>query len=75
MNENIPDNILMVFQSNLENISKWDKNKLYNVGCAKHSDISTFSFHPIKTITTGEGGAITTNDTNLFQKIKLLDRM
>ena len=31
------------------------KNKLYNVGCAKHSDISTFSFHPIKTITTGEG--------------------
>lgn len=47
------------------------KKKLYNVGCAKHADISTFSFHPIKTITTGEGGAITTNNKNLFHKINL----
>ena len=28
----------------------------------KHVDLSTFSFHPIKSITTCEGGAITTNN-------------
>ena len=28
----------------------------YKIGSCKHSDISTFSFHPLKTITTGEGG-------------------
>ncbi len=46
--------------------------KRYKVGSCKHSDISTFSFHPVKTITTGEGGAITTNSKKLYEKIKLL---
>jgi dTDP-4-amino-4,6-dideoxygalactose transaminase len=46
--------------------------KYYNVGCAKHSDISTFSFHPLKTITTGEGGLITTNNIDIYNKIKIL---
>ncbi len=45
------------------------KNK--KVGCCKYSDISTFSFHPAKIITTGEGGALTTNSQNLFDKINL----
>lgn len=36
------------------------KNK--SVGAAEHEDMSTFSFHPVKTIAMGEGGAITTND-------------
>jgi dTDP-4-amino-4,6-dideoxygalactose transaminase len=31
-----------------------------------------FSFHPVKAITTGEGGAITTNDPQLCQRLKLL---
>ena len=48
------------------------KNKNYKIGCAKHSDISTFSFHPLKTITTGEGGLITTNKKKIFHKIKNL---
>jgi len=48
------------------------KNKYFNVGCSKHSDISTFSFHPLKTITTGEGGLVTTNKKNIYQKIKKL---
>lgn len=48
------------------------KKKKYKIGCCKHSDISTFSFHPVKTITTGEGGAITTNSKKLYQRIKLL---
>jgi dTDP-4-amino-4,6-dideoxygalactose transaminase len=46
--------------------------KKYFVGSCKHSDICTFSFHPLKTITTGEGGAITTNSKKLMNNIKLL---
>ena len=30
--------------------------KFLPIGCCKHSDISTFSLHPVKTITTAEGG-------------------
>jgi dTDP-4-amino-4,6-dideoxygalactose transaminase len=37
-----------------------------------HSDISIFSFHPVKHITTAEGGAIVTNDKKLYDKIKSL---
>lgn len=43
--------------------------KKYKVGCCSHSDISTFSFHPLKTITTGEGGLITTNSKNIHNKV------
>ncbi len=42
------------------------------VGSCAHSDMTVFSFHPVKTITTGEGGAITTNDKNLYEKLKSL---
>tara|TARA_B100000575_G_C23107562_1_gene639408 strand:+ start:221 stop:1375 length:1155 start_codon:yes stop_codon:yes gene_type:complete len=47
-------------------------NKNYNIGSCSHSDISTFSFHPLKTITTGEGGAVTTNKLKIAKKIKLI---
>lgn len=33
------------------------------------ADMTCFSFHPVKTITAGEGGAITTNDDALYQKL------
>ena len=46
--------------------------KLINVGKCQHSDISVFSFHPIKSITTGEGGLISTNNNNIYQKLYLL---
>ena len=36
------------------------------------SDLSIFSFHPVKHIATGEGGAIVTNDEKLYKKIKML---
>ena len=36
------------------------------------ADVTTFSFHPVKTITGGEGGAITTNDEELYKKLRLL---
>lgn len=42
------------------------------VGNCRYSDMTIFSFHPVKTITTGEGGAITTNDKNLYEKLVLL---
>ena len=42
------------------------------IGNCKYSSLTIFSFHPVKIITTGEGGAITTNDDNLARKIRLL---
>ena len=35
------------------------------------ADMTCFSFHPVKTITSGEGGAITTNDPELYRKLRL----
>lgn len=39
------------------------------VGSCKFSDLTVFSFHPVKNITTGEGGVITTNSENLYKKL------
>jgi dTDP-4-amino-4,6-dideoxygalactose transaminase len=47
------------------------KKRYVNIGSCKHSDISTFSLHPVKTITTGEGGIVTTNNKFFYNKIKL----
>jgi len=41
------------------------------VGSCKRSDMTIFSFHPVKTITCGEGGAVTTNDDELYQRLLL----
>lgn len=48
------------------------KNKTFKVGSCAHADISTFSLHPLKSITTGEGGIVTTNLKKLDKKIKEL---
>ena len=45
--------------------------KNYKIGSCNHADISTFSFHPLKTITTCEGGALTTNNKIFYEKSKL----
>ncbi len=42
------------------------------IGSNKYSDFTTFSFHPVKNITTGEGGAVTTNDEKIYKKLKEL---
>jgi UDP-4-amino-4,6-dideoxy-N-acetyl-beta-L-altrosamine transaminase len=39
------------------------------IGSSKLSDMSVFSFHPVKHITMGEGGAITTNNKSLYKKL------
>jgi UDP-4-amino-4,6-dideoxy-N-acetyl-beta-L-altrosamine transaminase len=42
------------------------------IGCCKYSDITVFSFHPVKIITTGEGGAALTNNSKLAKNMELL---
>lgn len=42
------------------------------VGNCKYSDMTIFSFHPVKTITTGEGGAVTTNNKELYERLMQL---
>tara|TARA_R110000868_G_scaffold155691_6_gene382162 strand:+ start:29737 stop:31851 length:2115 start_codon:yes stop_codon:yes gene_type:complete len=39
------------------------------IGSCKFSDISGFSFHPVKNITSGEGGVITTNDKEIYKQL------
>ena len=41
-------------------------------GNGKFADLTVFSFHPVKHITTGEGGMITTNNEALYQKLMML---
>ena len=42
------------------------------IGNGRYSDITVFSFHPVKIITTGEGGMAVTNDANLAKHMRLL---
>ena len=46
------------------------KNEL--IGNCRYCDITVFSFHPVKVITTGEGGIALTNDHSLAEKLQLL---
>jgi len=39
------------------------------IGSCRHSHMTIFSFHPVKHITTGEGGMVTTNDPELHQRL------
>jgi perosamine synthetase len=41
----------------------------HRVGACAHAAMACFSFHPVKHITTGEGGAVTTNDEALYRKL------
>ena len=54
--------------------SSWKDQKgiWHKVGLCSHSHLTVFSFHPVKTITTGEGGMILTNDEALAQNCRLL---
>jgi len=63
-----------------------DENNLYLIEDAAHAcgaeyngrkvgnfaDLTEFSFHPVKHITTGEGGMVTTDNEELYEKLKLL---
>lgn len=43
--------------------------KYKDIYVGNNADMTIFSFHPVKHITTGEGGAITTNDKELYRKL------
>lgn len=45
--------------------------KYNNIHVGNIADMTTFSFHPVKTITGGEGGAVTTNNLEFYKKLKL----
>ncbi len=47
-------------------------NEQFAVGSCRHSDMAVFSFHPVKTIAMGEGGMVTTNDADLYEKLRTL---
>lgn len=51
----------------LDSNGKWNK-----TGSCSHSDMTVFSFHPVKHITTGEGGAILTNNAEIYERLLLL---
>ncbi|HEY8615224.1 UDP-4-amino-4,6-dideoxy-N-acetyl-beta-L-altrosamine transaminase [Phenylobacterium sp.] len=42
------------------------------IGDGRHGAMATFSFHPVKTIATGEGGMVTTNDPRLAERLRTL---
>lgn len=42
------------------------------IGSGKYSDMTVFSFHPLKSITTGEGGAVLTNNQDFYKKLLIL---
>ncbi|MEJ8552891.1 UDP-4-amino-4,6-dideoxy-N-acetyl-beta-L-altrosamine transaminase [Tepidibacter sp. Z1-5] len=58
---------LKVIEDAAHSIGSKYKGKM--VGSLSH--MTTFSFHPVKTITTGEGGGITTNDKDFYEKLLL----
>ena len=45
------------------------KYKNFKVGSCRYSDMTVFSFHPVKVITSAEGGMITPNNKRLYEKI------
>jgi len=46
--------------------------KRHKIGSCRYSDMTVFSFHPVKHITTGEGGCITTNNRKIYDKLLAL---
>lgn len=65
------DNKLFVVEDAAHAIgSKYANGK--RVGNCEYSDMTVFSFHAVKTMTTGEGGMITTNNHELYEKLLLL---
>ena len=48
-----------------------DKGEKNLCGNSKYSDITVFSFHPVKHVATGEGGALTTDNLELYQRLNL----
>ncbi|MBU0660595.1 UDP-4-amino-4,6-dideoxy-N-acetyl-beta-L-altrosamine transaminase [Patescibacteria group bacterium] len=61
---------LLVIEDSCQALGATYKNK--KIGSCTQSNAAVFSFHPVKSITTGEGGAILTNDKELYEKMMRL---
>jgi len=46
------------------------KGAIYPIGANAHSDLTIFSFHPVKTVAMGEGGAVSANDLELIRRLR-----
>ena len=42
------------------------------IGACRYSHITVFSLHPVKSITTGEGGLLLTNDEDVYEQVKIM---
>jgi len=60
-----------VLSSRPKTYLKRKKEEWIKVGSCHHSDMTVFSFHPVKLITTGEGGAVVTNNKDYYEKLLL----
>ena len=63
---------LKLINDNCHSLGASYNNSYYAV---KYADCVNLSFHAVKNITTGEGGAVLTNDNSLYQKLTYLDIM
>ncbi len=61
---------IKILEDNAHAIGAFDGD--VKAGSCKNSDISIFSFHPVKNMTTGEGGAITTNSKEIYEQLLTL---
>ena len=63
------DNDLKLFEDGAHALGATYGNK--KIGSLKYSEMTMFSFHPVKHITTGEGGIIVTNDDEYYERLQL----
>jgi UDP-4-amino-4,6-dideoxy-N-acetyl-beta-L-altrosamine transaminase len=54
----------------LGTVWRGDGGAVQSVGANEFSDLTIFSFHPVKTVAMGEGGAVSTNDAELLRRLK-----
>lgn len=71
LDSKIKDPDLIVIEDAAHALGSYYPDGQTKVGSCQWSQMTVFSFHPAKTITTGEGGMVTTNDPTLFEKLKL----
>ena len=61
-------NKISIIEDGCHSFGSMDPKKNY-VGNSINSDMTTFSFHPVKNITTIEGGAVCTNNKKIYKKL------
>ncbi|MBE0479075.1 UDP-4-amino-4,6-dideoxy-N-acetyl-beta-L-altrosamine transaminase [Candidatus Aerophobetes bacterium] len=67
ISELVQEHNLLVIEDACHALGAEYKNE--KVGSCRYSDMTVFSFHPVKSITTGEGGAVLTNNKEYYKKL------